>query len=131
MAHDKDLNGIIPTSGWVVGLGLFKAVACFLQELWRPFSFEDFVHSAIFTFLYCTCTRVVSSYSLVYFRTKVLSYESTFVRKYFVQRKTLYACTLCVVYSTLYSACTLLYAYFRKIISRVTEYPYTYRSSKI
>ena len=34
VAHDKDLDGIIPTGGWFVGLGLFKAVARLLQELW-------------------------------------------------------------------------------------------------
>ena len=44
MAYHKDLDGIIPTGGWFVGLGLFKAVACFLEKFWRPFPFEDFVH---------------------------------------------------------------------------------------
>ena len=31
MAYHKDLDGIVLTGGWFVGLGLFKAVACF----WR------------------------------------------------------------------------------------------------
>ena len=34
VAHDGDLDGIILAGGWFVGLGLFKAVACLLQELW-------------------------------------------------------------------------------------------------